>query len=889
MRQINPIRPQLILIGLIIGMGLILSGCQLGATDNQKLKQGLDQTESALVRPVIWLTDDKTSYQPLYPLKQAIDYKAALEYMERKDNPIGTKHLKSLFENAVSVYQQPLRMRIEYEGDVNMKYRLYRMDGNQVAEQELKYKRRNQDIIVSLDFAQIQGIKDDQSYVLELEMTSLEDETYYYLTCNNRKTDQNRNRPVLEAVDKRLKNQLTDSNVSMLGQPRITLHLPDNQTAMVKLCYNLAIRTEDGFEYYDYKEQYQYDAATAQLTQISTQKLETNRFVYNRQPSRWNLGGTAEDYPYNSLESEDGNYQAIYSQTEIVLYDRTKQELAQVYKLSAFDSDYVYDEYNNHTVEVIGVTNQGKVYFTVTGYINDHSFNRLKMGKGLYEYDDGQVLSIMFEDLLGQPSYQYYYNASNNKIYYFHNKMLYQLAMEQRKFEYIETFANGRFYPQLGVLVGQPDDSKYNTAISIVDLTGSDIKRVEIHKTGKHKRLLWVSGQGILVGNYRLEDSYEYLNREVLYAYHSLDLYDFKANIIKSYPAPTGQYYGSIVQKEEKIWGKLLNRVQRPSLNRVYTDVAQQTALYTDQAPAQKRDKLVDNWIATEVKQKAVQYSRKYFFAKQMVPLSFQKTEIRDGYYVQRQQQKIPVASYQEGLRVGQELAAASEDAHYQIIRQYERVMKVLFDAQPPAEEQYLRNVAVIAQRPELPRGCEVVSLSILLKYYLIETPDKLAFAGQLKKDFNFSQDQGLTYGPNMNLAFAGSMTDLNQKGLGVYIGPIKALADRYLTETLEAVDVTGMSFDQLINYLNNNTPVQVIVSNGYNAISAHEKELWKTEDGYMEVSNREHSVVVIGYDSNNIYYSDPSKARIDKKPTDQFRKGWEAFGNRGLVIIGKQ
>lgn len=95
--------------------------------------------------------------------------------------------------------------------------------------------------------------------------------------------------------------------------------------------------------------------------------------------------------------------------------------------------------------------------------------------------------------------------------------------------------------------------------------------------------------------------------------------------------------------------------------------------------------------------------------------------------------------------------------------------------------ESILLDAPVISQLPELPRGCEVTSLAMLLQYQGVSI-DKMKLAEEVQK-VPFSKDG---FNGNPHDGFVGSMTSLGEPGLGVYSEPIYKLADQYLPGKLK-------------------------------------------------------------------------------------------------------
>lgn len=193
-----------------------------------------------------------------------------------------------------------------------------------------------------------------------------------------------------------------------------------------------------------------------------------------------------------------------------------------------------------------------------------------------------------------------------------------------------------------------------------------------------------------------------------------------------------------------------------------------------------------------------------------------------------------------------------------------------------------LINAPLIDQRPELVRGCEVTSLAMLLQTAGIKV-DKLTLAKQVKKDPTPKTDvKGMIHYGNPNIGFVGNMYDLNEPGYGVYHGPLMALAQSYLGN--RAIDLTGMSFDIVLNQLREGIPVMVITSTTFKKIPASDWQTWETESGPIKVSKKEHAVLLTGYSNNRLYLNDPLRGKKNEVTNrDAFIQAWKQFGSQAI------
>ncbi|GGH80762.1 uncharacterized protein YvpB [Pullulanibacillus pueri] len=196
--------------------------------------------------------------------------------------------------------------------------------------------------------------------------------------------------------------------------------------------------------------------------------------------------------------------------------------------------------------------------------------------------------------------------------------------------------------------------------------------------------------------------------------------------------------------------------------------------------------------------------------------------------------------------------------------------------------EKLTLDVPLVKQMPELPRGCEVTSLAMLLQYKGIDvTKDRLAH--QIKKDPTaYKLKNGHVYFGNPNTGFVGSMTTFNRPGLGVYHGPIADLARKYLGNSV--LDLTGKPFKSVIEQLIGQKPVWVVTTSTFQPLAKKYWRTWETPKGKIKITYKEHAVVVTGYDQKWIYYNDPLSGKKNRKAERQsFIKAWEQMGSQAV------
>lgn len=194
-----------------------------------------------------------------------------------------------------------------------------------------------------------------------------------------------------------------------------------------------------------------------------------------------------------------------------------------------------------------------------------------------------------------------------------------------------------------------------------------------------------------------------------------------------------------------------------------------------------------------------------------------------------------------------------------------------------------LLNAPLIKQMPQLPRGCEVTSLAMMLNYAGVKA-DKMKLAREVKKDTTpYQKKNGKIYFGNPYNGFVGDMYTFKKPGFGVYHGPIAQLANKYLPNRI--INLTGKSFESIYPYLDKGTPVWVITNTRFNTLPASYFQTWETPTGKVRITYKEHSVLITGYDNQYIYFNDPLSGTKNRKVAiNSFKNGWIQMGKQAIT-----
>lgn len=192
----------------------------------------------------------------------------------------------------------------------------------------------------------------------------------------------------------------------------------------------------------------------------------------------------------------------------------------------------------------------------------------------------------------------------------------------------------------------------------------------------------------------------------------------------------------------------------------------------------------------------------------------------------------------------------------------------------------------VVLQMPELPTGCEVTALTMVLNYYGFMV-EKTTMAGEYlprTEEETYYGEDGRKYGPDLNRYFVGDPFTSN----GVICGAeaIVAAANAYLAEqgsTLRAKNITDTEPEALYQIVSEGIPVLVWVT--ISMEDRMETSGWYTEEGeYVEWSRNDHGAVLIGYTDTTVTIADPisGMAEYDR---EQFESVYRSRGMMSVIL----
>lgn len=179
---------------------------------------------------------------------------------------------------------------------------------------------------------------------------------------------------------------------------------------------------------------------------------------------------------------------------------------------------------------------------------------------------------------------------------------------------------------------------------------------------------------------------------------------------------------------------------------------------------------------------------------------------------------------------------------------------------------------------PDLPNGCEVTSLSMLMNYYGIKV-SKNELAETIQHVDSFTD--GGKYRGNPHQGFVGHMTIANA-GWCVYNEPLYNVARKY---TSHIENITGSDFLSLLKLVSNGHPVMIITTTTFNKVN--NMQTWDTNTGKVNVTPSSHACVITGYSKPKkvVYVNNPYGYKNQPVNWKNLQASYNQQGRQALYI----
>lgn len=190
-----------------------------------------------------------------------------------------------------------------------------------------------------------------------------------------------------------------------------------------------------------------------------------------------------------------------------------------------------------------------------------------------------------------------------------------------------------------------------------------------------------------------------------------------------------------------------------------------------------------------------------------------------------------------------------------------------------------IEDVPLICQYPELPTGCEVTTLTMLLRYNGLSL-NKLEVAKDMPQTNLPQLRDGVLVGESPSTAFIGDPT--TDYSFGVFHEPMLSMIDDYFPG--QGQNLTGHSFEDVLLTVAKDQPVMAWASIGMLPLTYTVG--WQLQDNTtFQWPGNEHAVLITGYTTNDIIVNDPYSGKKRKYNRSLFEKRWLQMGQQAITI----
>lgn len=201
-------------------------------------------------------------------------------------------------------------------------------------------------------------------------------------------------------------------------------------------------------------------------------------------------------------------------------------------------------------------------------------------------------------------------------------------------------------------------------------------------------------------------------------------------------------------------------------------------------------------------------------------------------------------------------------------------------------KEHQIRDFPLIYQMPELPTGCEITAMTMVLHYYGYPVSKEIMASQYLPTvslNLHYRED-GRLYGNDLREFFVGD--PFSQSGYICGTEAILTASNQYLKDqdsSLQAIDKSGASVEELYELVSRDTPVMVWVTIGME--DRRTPDGWYTENGdYVDWSTNDHGAVLIGYTEDTVTIADPISGIVEYS-REQFESVFSSRENQCVIL----
>ena len=395
------------------------------------------------------------------------------------------------------------------------------------------------------------------------------------------------------------------------------------------------------------------------------------------------LGIVPPDISYR--ESDDGNIIAFVQERDLWVYNLKEKELSLVFSFANREGHDDRSLYDQHSVEIISLENNGSTVFAVYGYMN-RGKHEGEVGAAIYYYDlENNVVdekafipssksASIAEYELGK---MVYYSHGRQMLYVIADGNLLEINLPKKK---STTLAQGLVSGQYVVsddahilAYQMTEETEPGTVINVMDLTTGEGHMINA-PTGEKIKTLGFIGEDFVYGHQYLSDKSVTLTGDEIVPMYKISIVDNTGKVMKDYLAE-GMYFSDV-----KIENSLMTIYRGIRSDGVYTPEDED---YISASEKQEDNGITLEKYTTDLQQRQLMITLPKDHTKDglvilrpkqtekdvYLPIKVTEKETENTYYVYGLgEQKGIFTSAGEAVRYADEIAGVVTDASQQYI-----------------------------------------------------------------------------------------------------------------------------------------------------------------------------------------------------------------------------
>lgn len=362
------------------------------------------------------------------------------------------------------------------------------------------------------------------------------------------------------------------------------------ETAAVSLDYYVKANTDSGLETYHVKEFYRVRYSGNRIYLLAFNRRMESFFdpdLISVKKSEFKIGISNEN-DLNITASDSNNKFAFVRNGSLWYYDLKSHKLTSVFSFAQGSKDYLRENYDQHDIKILKVSDNGNISFILYGYMNCGDYEG-RVGILLYDYSakDNRItervyipLTTTYQQLkedLGDFSY-----VNDKNIFYFSlNNIVYAYNMSSKRYEILTEHASRDNFSMLKeakcFVWSNANQNGSANKITILDLDTSKNLTVK-SPTGESIIVLGTIDANLVYGFVKNSDIYESTTGEVIKPAYRLIISDCKGNILRKYKSKNCYITSALVEdnvihlkRVQKKNGKFVNTSDDTIMNQKNT------------------------------------------------------------------------------------------------------------------------------------------------------------------------------------------------------------------------------------------------------------------------------------------------------------------------------